>query len=258
MPKSQAELFAKEIQKELNKSFIELCKRKSGGLLLADVDAVVAQGADITASGCKAMYLAVKNRNFALIDYLIERGILDSPLARGYLAAMCEFGEFAKIEDEFFARIDRAIQLTGFSPDYLAPYVNTSFVHGEQDKALMLDKKYPISRTELVGLLYGRIIFEMVEADLVDGLAIVNGYRDWIDEKSFGEAISSGNVKVIKYMLERKQLTPPIGAVTDAIFHGYKAALDLIEIEPNPYYRKVAASAKDSTMTEYLRGRGII
>ena len=58
MPKSAAELFAKEKQKELNKNFIELCKQKDGqGLLLGDIDNVISEGAEITASGCKAMYL---------------------------------------------------------------------------------------------------------------------------------------------------------------------------------------------------------
>lgn len=225
MPKSTAELFAKEIQKELNKSFIELCKSKDKGLVLADIDTLVSQGAHVTASGCKAMYLAVKNHNFELIDYLMSKSILDNALARGYLAAMCDFGDFSKVEDKFFERIDKAIEYTGFCVDYIVPYVNTAFLHGEHDKALTLSDKYPVSRTQIVELLYTRIIFEMVEKELVDGLAIVNGYRDWMDEKTLGVALSSGNVKVIKYILAKKNIAPPIEAVCDAIFQGYRDAL---------------------------------
>lgn len=258
MPKSTAELFAKEIQKELNKSFIELCKSKTKGLILADIDSLVAQGAQITASGCKAMYLAVKNHNFELIDYLVSKGILVNPLARGYLAAMCDFGDFAKVEDKFFARIDKAVECTGFSIDYIVPYVNTAFLHGEHDKALALSDKYPVSRTEIVDTLYPRIIFEMIDKDLVDGLAIVNGYRDWMDEKSLGIAISSGNVKVIRYILAKKKIAAPVSSVCDAVFQGYRDALDAIELKPNPALIKKAQSSKDAGMVEYLKGRGVI
>lgn len=258
MPKSAAELFAKEQQKELNKRFIELCKQKDGSLLLADIDNCLSEGAVISASGCKAMYLAVKNHNFELIDYLIDHGILENPLARGYLASMCDFGEFGKYESKYFERLDKAISLTGFSPDYLIPYINCSFVHGEQDKALVLSDKYPISRTNIVECVHVRIIFEMIDKDLVDGLAIINGYRDWIDQKTFGVAVSSGNVKVIEYMLARKRLVPPISSVCDAIFQGYRSALDLLDIAPNPLYRRNAESSKDEGMLEYLENRGLI
>lgn len=259
MPKSATELFAKERQKELNKNFIELCKQKDGqDLLLANIDNLIVEGAEITASGCKAMYLAVKNRNFALIDFLIERGILDNPLARGYLAAMCDFGEFAKVEAKFFEEIDKAIGLTGFEINYLIPYINDAFVHGEQDKALALSEKYPITRTEIVNNVYDRIIFEMIDKDLVDGLAIINGYRDWVDEKTFGVAVSSGNVKVIKYMLAKKQLSAPVSAICDAVYQGYRDALELIDIKPNPAYRRNAETSKDPGMAEYLRSRNLI
>ena len=258
MPKSAAELLKKEKQKQLNRDFIDLCKRKDKGMLLADIDTVIAQGADVTTSGCKAMYLAVKNHNFALIDLLIERGILSNPLAIGYLAAMCDFGEFARVEDKFFERIDRAILLTGFTAEYIAPYVNSTFVHGEEQKALALSERYPISKTQIVELLHDRIIFEMIERDLVDGLALVNGYRDWIDERALGVAVSGGNVKIIRYMLGKKQLVPPTAAICDAIFHGYKDVLDLMDLRPNPIYRRSAESSKDTAMVEYLVGRGII
>lgn len=258
MPKSAAEQFAKEIQKELNKNFLELCKSKDKALALADIDSLVAQGAQITASGCKAMYLATKNRNFELIDYLIEKDILSNPLARGYLASMCDFGEFSKIEDKFFERIDKAISITGFSIDYIVPYVNCSFVHGDHDKALALSDRYPVSRTEIVSSLYPGIIFEMIEKDLVDGMAIVNGYRDWMDEKTFGMAVSGGNVKVIKYMLAKKQLVAPVGAICDAIFQGYREAIDLLDLKYNPVYRKSAETSKDGGMLEYLQQKGIV
>ena len=259
MPKSAAELFAKEKQKELNKNFIELCKRKDAkGLLLAEIDNAIAEGAEINASGCKAMYLAAKNHNFALIDFLIDKGILDNVLARGYLAAMCDFGEFSKVEEQYFERLDKAIEITGFSIDYLIPYINCAFVHGEQDKALALSDKYPVSRTEIVSDIHIRIIFEMIDKDLVDGLAIVNGYRDWIDEKSFGVAVSGGNAKVIEYMQSRKTLDAPVAAVCDAIYQGYRDALDLLDIKPNPLYRKSAETSKDAGMLDYLASRDII
>ncbi len=259
MPKSAAELFAREKQRELDKQFLELCKQKEGeSMLLADIDNAVSLGASITAGGCKAMYLAAKNHNFALIDYLIDKGILANALARGYLASMCDFGEFSKVESEYFVRLDRAISITGFSVDYLIPYINCSFVHGEQDKALMLSDKYPVSRKEIVSCVHVRIIFEMIDKGLEDGLAIINGYRDWLDEKTFGVAVSGGNVSVIKYMQEKKKLVPPISSVCDAIYQGYKEALDLLYIPPNPIYRKSAASSQDEGMTEYLKSRNLI
>lgn len=259
MPKSAAELFAKEKQKELNKRFLELCKQKDGkGLLLADIDGVISEGADVAASGCKAMYLATKNHNFALIDFLIEHGILDNPLARGYLAAMCDFGEFSKIENKYFEELDKAIALTGFSDDYLIPYINCSFVHGDHDKAIGLSEKYPITRSKIVNSIHIRIIFEMIDNELYDGLAIINGYRDWMDEKAFGVAVSSGNVKVIEYMLARKHLIAPVNSVCDAIFQGYISALELLEIAPNPIFEKNAEVSKNPEMLAYLRGRGLI
>ncbi len=259
MPKSAAELFAKEKQKELNKRFLELCKQKDGqGLLLADIDGVIAEGAEVTASGCKAMYLATKNHNFALIDFLIDHDILSNPLARGYLAAMCDFGEFSKVEDKYFEELDKAIELTGFSKDYLIPYINCSFVHEDHDKALKLSEKYPISRSEIVDSIHIRIIFEMIENELYDGLAIINGYRDWIDEKAFGVAVSGGNVKVIRYMLDKKHLVAPINAVCEAIFQGYISALELIDIAPNPVFRQNAEVSKEPNMLAYLVGRGLI
>lgn len=259
MPKSAAELFAKEKQKELNKKFLDLCKQKDGkGLLIADIDNAIAEGADVAASGCKAMYLATKNHNFALIDFLIDHGILDSPLSRGYLASMCDFGEFAKIEDKYFEELDKAIAITGFSMDYLIPYINCSFVHGNHDKALMLSEKYPVSRSQIVENIHIRIIFEMIENDLVDGLAIVNGYRDWMDEKTLGVAVSGGNDKVIEYMLAKKDLIAPINSVCDAVYQGYISTLELIEIKPNPTYRKNAEISKNPEMLDYLLKRGLI
>ncbi len=259
MPKSAAELFAREKQKELNKKFLDLCKQKDGkGLLLADIDSVIAGGADVTASGCKAMYLATKNHNFALIDFLIDHGILQSPLSRGYLAAMCDFGEFSKIEDKYFEELDKAISITGFSIEYLIPYINCSFVHGNHDKALMLSDKYPVSRSEIVQNIHIRIIFEMIDNDLFDGLAIINGYRDWIDEKTFGVAVSGGNDKVIKYMLDKKELIAPISSVCDAVYQGYISTLELIDIKPNPTYRKNAEMSKNPDMLDYLLTRGLI
>ncbi len=259
MPKSAAELFAKEKQKELNKQFLELCKQKDNqGLVIADIDNIIGEGADITASGCKAMYLAAKNHNFALIDFLIDHGILANNLARGYLAAMCDFGEFSKVKDRYFDELDKAISITGFSPDYLIPYINCAFVHGEHDDALLLSDKYPISRTEIVNNIHIRIIFEMIDKDLFDGLAIVNGYRDWIDEKSFGVAVSGGNVKVMSYMLAKKDLEAPLSAVCDAIFQGYKDALDLLDLQPNPVFKKQAEASKASDMVDYLSARGLI
>ncbi len=259
MPKSAAELFAKEKQKELNKKFLDLCKQKDGkGLLLADIDGAISQGADVFASGCKAMYLATKNHNFALIDFLIDHGILSSPLARGYLAAMCDFGEFSKIEEQYFEELDKAIGLTGFGIEYLIPYINCSFVHGDHDKALRLSEKYPVSRSEIVNNVHIRIIFEMIDNDLYDGLAIINGYRDWIDEKTFGVAVSGGDDKVIEYMLEKKRLIAPISAVCDAIFQGYISTLELIEIAPNPVFRQNAEVSKDPAMLEYLIRRGLV
>lgn len=259
MPKSAAELFAREKQKELNKRFIELCKQKdSKGLLLADIDNVIAEGAEVTASGCKAMYLAAKNHNFALIDFLIERGILDNPLSRGYLAAMCDFGEFSKVEDKYFDALNMAIDITGFELDYIIPYINCSFVHGNHYKALELTESYPVSHEEIVNSIHMRIIFEMIDNDMEDGLAIVNEYRNWIDEKAFGVAVSGGNVKVIEYMLARKDLCAPVNSICDAIFHGYRDALDLLDIKPNPIYRKNAESSKDPNMLNYLIGREII
>lgn len=259
MPKSAAELFAKEKQKELNKKFIDFCKQKSDGLLLGEVDNVITEGAEITAFGCKAMYLAVKNRNFALIDFLIDHGILDNPLSRGYLAAMCDFGEFYKVEDKYFDYLNKAIATTGFNIDYLIPYINCSFVHGEHDKALALSEKYPVTRTEIVNSVHIRIIFEMIDKDLIDGMAIINGYRDWVDDKTFGVAISSGNVKVIQYMIAKKNnLNPPLNAICDAIYQGYRSALDLLEISPNPLYKRNAEVSKDPDMLNYLYERDLI
>ncbi len=259
MPKSAAELFAREKHKELNKQFLELCKQKNGdSMLLADIDNVVAEGADVTTGGCKAMYLAVKNHNFALIDFLIDNGILTNPLARGYLASMCDFGEFGKVEEEYFVRLDKAIAITGFYIEYLIPYINCAFVHGEHDKAIALADKYPVSRKEIVDCVHIRIIFEMIDKDLEDGLAIINGYRDWINEKNFGVAVSSGNVKIIKYMLDKEYLTPPISSVCDAVFQGYKDALDILDIPFNPAYRRSAESSKDATMLDYLKSRNLL
>ncbi len=259
MSKSAAELLAKERQKELNKQFLELCKQKGGDtLLLADIDNAVALGADVSAGGCKAMYLAAKNHNFALIDFLIGHGILTNPLARGYLASMCDFGEFAKVEKEYFDRLDKAISITGFGIDYLIPYINCAFVHDEHDKALALADKYPVSRKEIVNCIHIRIIFEMIDKDLEDGLAIINGYRDWVDEKSFGVAVSSGNVKIIRYMLDKERLTPPINAVCDAIYQGYVDALDLLDIPYSPAYRHAAETSKNPDMLSYLKSRNLV
>lgn len=233
--------------------------KKGESMLLAEIDNTVSLGAQVTASGCKAMYLAAKNHNFELIDFLMDHGILVSPLARGYLASMCDFGEFGKVEDEYFVRIDRAIEMTGFNIEYLIPYINCSFVHGEHDKALDLAYKYPISRKQIVDSIHIRIIFEMIDKDLEDGLAIVNGYRDWVDEKNFGVAVSSGNVKVIRYMLGKEEhLVPPVNSVCDAIFQGYKPALDLLDITPCPLYRRSAETSKDPSMLDYIKERNLI
>lgn len=248
------ESFERERRKALNKEYLDLCKQKDRkGLLVAEVEDVLAKGADIDAGGCKAMYLAVKNHNFSLIYMLIRKGILKYPLASGYIASMCEFGDFEMYRSQFFEVIDKAVSITGFSIDYFVPYFNMALVHGDADDAKTVADKYGIGYKEVADCIYERIIFEIIENDAKQSLAFIEEYREWINEKVLGTAVSAGNEKVTEYILSKKQLTPPVSAICDAVFNGYRGTLELIDVPLTPQVLRNAAVSKDKGMTDFIK-----
>lgn len=249
------ETFERERRKELNKEYLDLCKQKDRkGLLIAEVEDALAHGADIEAGGCKAMYLAVKNHNFSLINLLIRKGILKYPLAAGYIASMCEFGDFETYRKQFFEVIDKAMTITGFSLDYFVPFFNMALVHGDAEDAKTVADKYGVSYKQVADCVYERIIFEIIENDATDSLTFIESYRNWINEKVLGVAVSAGNLKVAEYILSKESsLVPPVSSVCDAVFNGYREVLKLFPVPLTPQVLRNASVSKDKGMTDYIK-----
>lgn len=141
---------------------------------------------------------------------LIRKGILKYPLAAGYIASMCEFGDFETYRKQFFEVIDKAMTITGFSLDYFVPFFNMALVHGDAEDAKAVADKYGVSYKQVADCVYERIIFEIIENDATDSLTFIESYRNWINEKVLGVAVSAGNLKVAEYIcLKRAVLFRP-------------------------------------------------
>lgn len=228
--RSSEEIFANELQKSKDKRLIELCRtRDRRGKLLEEIKELMDNGADITARNYRALYFATREHNFPLIDLFIDRGALTSPIARSHLAAICDYGDFsAEKEEKFFVMLDRAIENTGMDLEYFIPYINCMFLHGRYTDAVALSDKYGIGVQQIVDVIYPRVIFEMIDSGYMDAINFIEQHRDWIDRSTFISAVSSGETKVVKYILSRKLLPLPMNDIERAVYDGYTDVLDLL------------------------------
>ena len=241
----ERELIAK--QKQLDEELIEIAKQKDKkGELLARASQLLDEGAFVNAGGGKPLYFAARKQNYPLLYLLIDNGALSLPIAKNYIASICDYRGFDKSEEAFFALIDYAISITGFDKAYLIPYINCMFLHGRHQKTYRLTDVYGLKPREIVGEVYERVIFEIINNNHMETLEYIEGYRDWINRACFDTAISGGEAKVLAYMLfNGRYFEPAESSVCKAIYDGYTEILDLLrsngfDLGKNPLYLKKA------------------
>ncbi len=267
MPKlSQLEIDANYRQKLINKELCDLCRLPDGdGGILGKIELLIRDGAEVTCLNSKPLYNATRKQNFKLIYKLIEYGALNDPIAVSYIASICDYRNFKKNEGQFWELIDHCISLKGFDIQYFVPYVNTMFLHGEAQKTNMLISKYSLTPTDIVGCVYERVIFEIINNGHENTLAYIERYRSWINQSCFDSAISGGEVKVLKYILSKNPgFEPQESAVCKAIYDGNTDVLDALKgwgyaLKKDPSYLKQACRAfyfKGKKALEYLLSNG--
>ena len=228
----------KERQKALNDLLVAECKSPSANL--ESIRTILASGADIFYKNSAPLYWAAKKHNFELIKFLIANGALEEcENARRYLSQMCEHKFSEKIEPAFFEILDIAHSRTGDFMTLFIPYINNMAVHGRLDKIRALQKRYYLTESEIANVIEPRIIFEVVLNDRHDMLEFIERHKSWIGQKSFDNAVDSGEWIVLEYMIKKNgYIQPSDTAVAKAVFDGSFEVLDLIVAHGYDFGRK--------------------
>lgn len=267
MPKlSPIEIEANNHQKLLNKDFADLCRLPdSDGAILSKIEMLLNSGAEINCFNSKPLYNATRSLNFKLIYLLIKYGALNSPLAVNYIASICDYRNFKKNEEAFFELIDHCISIKGFDMAYFVPYINTMFLHGQAQKTNLLITKYNISASDIVNCVYERVIFEIINNGYENTLSYIERYRNWITQSCFDTAVSSGDIKALKYILAKNLgFEPSQSALLKVIYDGNTEVLEVLKLwgfglKKDLVYLKQACRAfysKGKTSLEYLLKNG--
>jgi len=223
------EIEANNHQKLINRELANLCRLKDDGVL-SKIELLIKDGAEVCSQNSKPLYNATRTQNFRLIYLLIDNGALNDPIAKNYIASICDYRNFKKHEEEFFKLIDHCISLTGFDMEYLTPYVNTTFLHGQPQKTNLLIKKYSLTPAKIVGCVYERAIFEIINNGHENTLAYIERYRNWITQSVFDTAIAGGEIKVLKYILSKNLgFTPQESGILKAIYDGNIEVLEVLK-----------------------------
>ena len=266
MPKlSPLEIDAINHQKLINQELANLCRMDEDDGVVSKIEKLIGEGAEVCYQNSKPLYNATKKVNFRTIYKLIDHGALNDPMAINYIASICNYRNFKKNEEKFFALIDHCIELNGFDITYFVPYINTMFLHGQAAKTNLLITKYKLSSAQIIDCVYERVIFEIINNGHEPILEYIERNRDWISQTVFDTAVASGEYKVLKYLLSKNLgIEPQESALNKAIYDGSTEILDLLKswgypLKKNPNYLRQACRSfytKGKKAFEYLMNNG--
>lgn len=257
----------KQLEKERLKALCELlvAECKSPYVNLDSVRTILSSGADINYKYSEPLRWACKLHNFMLVKFLIGHGALDAPIARTYIAQMCDHKFTDQLEPAFFEILDTAHSKSG---DYMAlftPYINNMAVHGRLDKLRSLQKRYYLTEAEIVNVIERRVIFEIVLHNHDEILAFIERHKNWCDAESFESAVDSGEWIVLEHIIQKGgYIAPSDKAVAKAVYDGNFEVLDMLHGCGYDFGRKPlflekacrAAFSKGTKSLEYLLKRG--
>lgn len=262
------DLKTKQLDKERYKALGDLLilECKSANYSLETIDTLIENGADLSYNNSKALYFATKQLKFELIKYLINNGALKDPIAKTYISNMCEYKGFNDaVEKQFFEILDIAHSKTGDYMMLFTPYINNMAVNGRLDKLRNLMKRYYLTESEIVSVIYIRIIFEIIKHGYLDILTLIEKHNDFKDQGSLDLCVSTGEAHVLEYLLfNSKFTTPSDDAVAKAIYEGYFNVLIMLELNGYDFSKKSiflekacrAVNSKGAGSIEFLLERG--
>ncbi|MCL2061213.1 MAG: hypothetical protein FWH03_01120 [Firmicutes bacterium] len=222
----------KQLERERFKALCDLlvaeCKSKHANL--DSVKTLLQSGADVQYKYSEPLRRAAKNQNFELIKLLINHGALtDAPIARTFLAQICDHKFNEKIEPAFFEILDMAHSKTGDYMSLFTPYINSMAVHGRLDKLRCLQKRYYLTESELAGVIERRVIFEIVLNNHDEILEFIEKHKNWYVQESYDMAVDSGEWIVLERLIKvGGYVKPSDKAVAKAVFDGHFAVLDML------------------------------
>ena len=261
----KAKLQALNEQKEKDERLLELAK--SNFTNAAEARLALSEGANVHAKGSRAMLNACKRFNYEVIRTLIEFGALSMPIARKYLASLCDYRGFDKTNiEDYFALLSEAIAVTGRDDNYFEPYINNRAAVGDMEGLNRFKFRFELTDDYVVRHVYPGIIFEIINNSHDDMLAYITGNREWIDQKCFDSAVAGGEEAVLQYIFENSDLIAPSRAsVANALFAGRTGVLDMLSDvgydfeNHDPFFLEKACRATMSTgyaPLEYLLEHG--